>query len=109
MRPKSVLAGVGCTTAMAGWLYAVNTVAPVFHQMLPEQPLLVMALVGLPAVAVGFLWLGSQSQTSLSPLQQKRLSEKVDVANEQAILKIDALEAKIKTLETALSKALTQS
>lgn len=80
--------------------------APVFQMLAPDQPVLSIALVSLPAMAVGFLWLGNQANPELSALQQKRLSEKLDVRQEQALLKVDALEAKIKTLEIALSKAI---
>ena len=106
MRQKSVLAGLGCAISLGGWFYAVNAAAPVFQHLLPDASLLASALVGLPAVAVGFLWIGSQPDSQLTQLQQKRLTEKTSVANEQALMKIDALEAKIKTLETALTKAL---
>jgi hypothetical protein len=107
MRAKSIAAYVGAMISLVGWLVAVNTAAPAFQLLLPNNPILGLSLVSLPALAVGFLWMGNQANPQLTALQQKRLAEKTDVANEQALLKITALENKIKTLETALSKALT--
>jgi hypothetical protein len=59
------------------------------------------------AGVLGLRWAIYKPAKSVAPISQKRLDEKSTVANEQALLKIDALEAKIKTLEVALSKALT--
>jgi hypothetical protein len=82
-----------------------SPVSMTLHEVPVYTLLLLAVLPVLACCCYGWVYRPSPSATAL---QQSRLSEKSLVQYEQALLKTDALEAKIKTLETALNKALQQ-
>jgi hypothetical protein len=104
---KSAIGFVLALASMGSWVVCLGIAKPVVDQFAQLPPTIGPALVTLPAVAVACLWWGANLvKPRTTALQQQRTDEKIQVANEQALLKIDALESKIHTLENALSKAL---